>query len=155
MQLILSQDNVDKEVFFKKKHVSSEYANRVYYLRDEEIIGLKALLDRQEELAIDAVHRYVKGCKSEKKFKVWPGQADDLLASHRDALGSWVTEVFPLGKWDVHKPATTSEGGDRHKFSRSAGIPTAGLQLTCTFVPCQRQIVLSRRFSCGHDESSC
>jgi hypothetical protein len=133
MQLILSQDNVDKEVFFKKKHVSSEYANRVYYLRDEEIIGLKALLDRQEELAIDAVHRYVKGCKSEKKFKVWPGQADDLLASHRDALGSWVTEVFPLGKWDVHKPATTSEGGDRHKFSRSAGIPTAGLPVDVHF----------------------
>ncbi len=79
---------------------ASEGASELYYLRDEEIRGLKPLLDRIEELTLDAVRKYVLERKSEKKFKAWPGVAADLLASHRDALGNWITEAAGTGKWE-------------------------------------------------------
>ena len=84
MQLILNQENVDKESFFKDKWRSSEYDNKVYYLRDEVIKGLKSLLDHQEALGMESVLQYVADCKSQKKFKEWPGQEDDLIAEHRN-----------------------------------------------------------------------
>lgn len=46
------------------------------------------------------MHQYVADCKSQKKFKVWPGQAADLLGSHRDGVGNWVTEAVGAGKWE-------------------------------------------------------
>jgi len=49
--LVLFQENAEKEAFYKTKWQSSAYASKLYYLRDEEIRGLKALMDRIEELA--------------------------------------------------------------------------------------------------------
>jgi len=107
MQLILAQENVEKEAFFKDKWKSPEYADKVYFLRDEVIRGLKPLLDRQEALGMAAVYQYVADCKSHKKFKEWPGQEDDLIAEHRDADGNWVTHPLGSGKWDVRKQTST------------------------------------------------
>ena len=43
----------------------------------------------------------------EKKFKDWPGYADDLFSNHRDADGNWVTEAVGGGKWAVCEQTNT------------------------------------------------
>ncbi len=98
--LVLFQENAEKEALYKAKWSSPAHASKLYYLRGEEICGLKPLMDRMEELALAAVRTYIRECKSEKTFKVWPGVADDLVASHRDAFGNWITVADGTGKWE-------------------------------------------------------
>jgi len=66
--LVLFQENAEKEAFYKTKWQSSAYASKLYYLRDEEIRGLKPLMDRIEELALETTRTYIRECKSEQKF---------------------------------------------------------------------------------------